>query len=112
VPDKNLPLDRAEHYQYQTDGGELGEYAKDHSQAPCDLSRAQKNREAFAHFNGLASRLGVLEVFPSTRYEHDPNHDAQKKKRDISETSQLRKHHALIIPPPRTAVSSAKVRGW
>jgi hypothetical protein len=81
--------DHAEHYQYQTDGSELGEYAKDHSQVPCDLSPAQKNREVFAHFNGLASRLRILEVFPSTRYEHDPNHGAQKKKRDMSETSQL-----------------------
>jgi hypothetical protein len=100
VPDKNLLLDRAEHYQYQTGGSKLGENAQDHSETSSDLSRAQENREAFAHFNGLASRLGVLEVFPSTRYEHDPNHDAQKKKRDISETSQLRKHHAMIIPPP------------
>ena len=100
MPDENLLLDRAEHYQYQTDGSELGENAKDHSQAPCDFSRAQKDREAFAHSNGLASPLRILEVFPSTRYEHDSNHDAQKKKREISETSQLRKHHALIIQSP------------
>jgi hypothetical protein len=85
VPEENLLLDRAEHYQYQTASSELGENAKDHSQAPCDLSRAQKNREAFAHSNGFAPSL---------------KRDAQKKKRDISETSQLRKHHALIIPPP------------
>jgi hypothetical protein len=66
-----------------------------------DAVRADlKDREAFAHSNGLASHLRILEVFPSTRYEHDPNHDAQKKKRDISETSQLWKHHAPIIPPP------------
>jgi hypothetical protein len=38
-------------------------------------------------------------MFPSTRYEYDSNHDAQKKKRDISETSQLRKYHVLIIQP-------------
>ena len=63
-------------------------------------SRAQKNRETFAHSNVLASRLEILEVFPSTRHEHDPDQDAKEKKRDIRETGQLRKHHALIIQPP------------
>lgn len=32
----------------------------------------------------LASRLRVLEVLPPTGDEHNSNHDAQKKKRDIS----------------------------
>jgi len=100
MPDENLLLDRAEHYQYQTDGSELGENAKDDTETSGDPSRAQKNREAFAHSDGLAPSLRILQVFPSARHEHDPNHDAQKKKRDISETSQLRKHQAPIIPPP------------
>jgi hypothetical protein len=29
-----------------------------------------------------------------------PTQDAKEKKRDIGETGQLRKHHALIIQPP------------
>jgi len=49
------------------------------------LSRAQKHREAFAHANVFAWRLRILEVFPSTGDEHYRDHDAQKKKRDISE---------------------------
>jgi len=44
-----------------------------------------KMGEAFAHSDVLASRLGVLEVFPSTGDKHNPNHHAQKKKRYISE---------------------------
>jgi len=36
VPDENLLLDRAEHYQYQTDGSELGENTKDDAQTSGD----------------------------------------------------------------------------
>jgi hypothetical protein len=53
--------------------------------------------EAFTHSDVLVSRVRVLEVIPSTGDEHNPNHDAQKKKRDISELSQLGKHRAVMI---------------
>ena len=53
-----------------------------------------------AHSNVLAPSLRILEVFPSTRHEHDPDHDAQKKKRDVIEKGQLWKDHALIIRAP------------
>jgi hypothetical protein len=74
-------------------------YAKDHSETSGELRRAENNREAFARSDVFAPSLRVPEVFPSTRHEHDPNHNAQKKKRDISEMGQLWKHHALIIQP-------------
>jgi hypothetical protein len=41
--------------------------------------------EAFAHSDVFASRLRVFEVLPSTGDEHHSNHDAQKKKRNVSE---------------------------
>src|SRR5439155_11009017 len=72
------------------------------------LSRAQKHREAVAHANVFASRLRILEVFPSTGDEHYRDHDAQKKKRDISEMGQLWKHHPPIIRAPSNARSRAK----
>jgi hypothetical protein len=79
VPDENLLLDRAEQDQDQTGGSELSQNAKNHSETSGEFSRAEKNCEPFAHFNILASRVGVLEVIPSTRDGHDPDHYAQEK---------------------------------
>jgi|SRR6266481_4251936 len=63
APDKNLLLNRAEHYQYQTGGSELRENAKNYPDTSADFGRAQKNSEAFAHSDVLASRLRFLECF-------------------------------------------------
>ena len=63
----------------------MSEDAKDDSETSGTLSRTQKNRKTFAHFDVFAPGLRILEVLPSTGDEHNPNHDAQKKKRDISE---------------------------
>ena len=52
---KNLLLDRAEHYQDQTGGSNLGKNAKDYPETPGELDCPQKNREAFAHANVFAS---------------------------------------------------------
>jgi len=51
--------------------------------------------------NASATRgvpLALLDVV-DRRHEHDPDHDAQKKKRNVSQTGQLWKYHALIIQP-------------
>jgi hypothetical protein len=44
-----------------------------------ELSRAQKNRETFAEAKVLASRLRILEMFPSTRHEHDPDSGCERE---------------------------------
>jgi hypothetical protein len=100
-------LDRAEHYQDQTGGSELGKNAKDYPETSGELDCAQKNREPFAQANVFASAGRVSEVIPSARQEHESHHDAQEEKRDISKTIQLQKRHPLLIQPPWTAVSTA-----
>jgi hypothetical protein len=65
----------------------LREDAKNYSQTSGDFGCAQKNSKTFAHSDVLAPRFRVLEVIPSTGDEHNSNHDAQKKKRDIRELS-------------------------
>jgi hypothetical protein len=48
---ENLLRDCAEHYHDQTGGRELRLDAKDYSETSDKVSHAEKNREAFAHFN-------------------------------------------------------------
>jgi hypothetical protein len=62
----------------------LRENAKNYSKTCGDFGCAQENGEAFAHSDVLASRLRVLQVLPPTGDEHNPNHDVQKKKRDVN----------------------------
>src|SRR5262245_49824246 len=47
-------------------------------------------------------------MVPSTGNKHDPNHDAQKKQRDIGEPGQLGKYHASIIRSRSVARSRKK----
>jgi hypothetical protein len=60
---ENLFLDRADHYQYQTDRSELRENAKDNSETSGEFSRAETNREAFAHSDILAPSSGSWKCF-------------------------------------------------
>jgi len=85
APNENLFLNCAEHEQDQTDGSELSEDAKDHSEPSGKLSRAQKNRKTFSGLNVFAPRLGIFDVVPATGDKHNPNHETQKEKRDVGE---------------------------
>jgi len=86
----------------------LREDAKDNSETPCELSGTQKNGEALAHSNVLASSLGVFEMFPSTGHEHDSDHDAQEKKRDVCEPSELWKNHPAIVSQQSVACAAGE----
>jgi hypothetical protein len=44
----------------------------------------------------LLRASGSFDVIPATGDKHNPNYDAQKQKRDISELGQLWKHHGLL----------------
>jgi len=68
----------------------LRQEAKHYSKASGQFRCSQENREGLTHSNAFASFLSTLEMFPSAHDEHEPDHDAQQKQRNIGETSQLR----------------------
>ena len=78
---------------------------------PATSAAPRKTVKPFAHSDILASRLRILEVIPSAGNEHKSNHDAQKKKRDISELGQLWKDHAVMSSISAGFVASTAANG-
>ena len=87
APSKYFLLHRAEHDQNQTNGGELCENARNYSEAASQLCCTQKNCEALAHPNVLASRCRVFQMFVAARDEHHANYHTQEQQRDIAQLS-------------------------
>jgi hypothetical protein len=108
MPNENLFLDCAEHNQNQNHGSQLCECAEHHAETSRQFDRSENSGEALAQFDVLASFGRVAEMFPATRDEDEPYHDAQEKQRHIRKAGQLREDHAWIIQPLGLARSTEK----
>jgi hypothetical protein len=96
VPDEDLPVDRSQHDQYQTDRGKLREHAEGYSQPTGKFSRAQKHCEGRAHADALRAALRVSEVAPAAGDKDCRNHKPQQQQAEVSELRELWEHQYLL----------------
>ena len=93
MPGENLFLNCAQHDEDEANGRKLCQNPKDDTETAANLGYAQKDGEAFAHLDALASACGILEMVDATGDEDQGHHEAEQKKGEVCITEKLRKEH-------------------
>src|SRR6266566_379670 len=88
LPHEDLLLNRAQHDEAQSDGGEQGEDAECDTHAPEDLGSAQKDGETRARPDALCALGGMPQVIPAAIEEDDGDHQSQEQETGIGELKQ------------------------
>src|SRR5713226_4313947 len=88
LPHEDLLLNRAQHDEAQSDGGELGEDAECDAHAPEDLGSAQKDGETRGRTDALCALGGMFQVIPAAIEEDDGDHQSQEQETGVSELMQ------------------------
>ena len=79
VPNEDLFVNCSQHYQDQTDGGELLQNPKHDSQGARQFGHPKEHGEPFAHADALATLGGIRDVAPAAGDENDCDHQAKQK---------------------------------
>src|SRR3989442_77198 len=88
LPHEDLLLNRAQHDEAQSDGGELGEDAECDTHATEDLGRAQKDGETRARTDALCALGRMFQVIPAAIKEDDGDHQTQEQETRIGKLKQ------------------------
>src|ERR1700733_658271 len=92
LPNEDFLFDCAQHDQDQTDGCQLGEYAKRDAQVARDLRCSQEHGEGFAHADVLAAFVSLCDMAPAAGEEDHSHHETQEQQAEILKSRELRKH--------------------